>query len=270
MRLAGKTAIVVGGGQTPGATIGNGRATVLRFAQEGARIAVLDKNLDSAQETVDMIAAQDSSAGAALESFALPVDVNDESSVEDSLSEAIERLGELDILHNNVGIGGGDGPPVHIRTKSWDRIFETNTRSIMLTCRTVLPHMRERRSGVITNISSIAAIADASYITAYKTSKAAVNAYTQALASSNAKYNIRANVIMPGLMETPMAIEGSVAAGQDRERVIATRNAAVPLGGRMGSAWDIANAALYLASDEAQFVTGVLLPVDGGQSVKVG
>ena len=270
MRLTGKTAIVVGGGQTPGETIGNGRATALRFAQEGARIAVLDKNLASAQETVEMIAALDLPAGPVHESFALEVDVTDEESVNTALVESISGLGEVDILHNNVGIGGGDGPPVHLRTDAWDRIFETNTRSIMFTCRAVLPHMRKKRSGVITNISSIAAIADAAYITAYKTSKAAVNAFTQALASSNAKYNIRANVIMPGLMETPMAIEGSVAAGQEREKVIATRNAAVPLGNRMGSAWDIANAALYLASDEAAFVTGVLLPVDGGQSVKVG
>ena len=152
----------------------------------------------------------------------------------------------------------------------WDRIFSTNTTSVMLMCKAVLPHMRARNRGVITNISSVAAIAAATNITAYKVSKAALNAYTQALAMSNAKYGIRANVIMPGLMETPMAIEGYVATGQPREEVVARRNAAVPLRAQMGSAWDVANAALFLASDEAKFITGVLLPVDGGQSAKVG
>jgi NAD(P)-dependent dehydrogenase (short-subunit alcohol dehydrogenase family) len=140
----------------------------------------------------------------------------------------------------------------------------------MFVCKAVLPHMRERQAGVITNISSVAAVAAASNITAYKASKAALNAYTQALAMSNAKYGIRANVIMPGLMETPMAIEGYVAAGQPRQEVIARRDAAVPLRAKMGSAWDVANAALFLASDEAGFITGVALPVDGGQSAKVG
>ncbi len=106
---------------------------------------------------------------------------------------------------------------------------------------------------------------------AYKTSKAGVNALTHSLAMGNAKYGIRVNAILPGLMETPMAIEGIVASrGIDRETVIAERNAQVPLGRKMGSAWDVAYAALYLASDESRFVTGVLLPVDGGQSARVG
>ena len=129
--------------------------------------------------------------------------------------------------------------------------------------------MREQRAGVITNISSIAAVCSVG-IVAYKTSKAAVNAYTQSLALGNAEYNIRANVIMPGLMNTPMAIEGNVAAGRDRERVIAQRNAQVPLGHMMGTGWDVANAALFLASDEARFITGVCLAVDGGQSARIG
>ena len=107
-------------------------------------------------------------------------------------------------------------------------------------------------------------------LVAYKSSKAALNAYTHALATANARYGIRANVIMPGLMETPMAIEGNVAAGADRETLIAQRNARVPLGGKMGTAWDVANAALFLASDEAGFITGVALPVDGGQSAQIG
>jgi NAD(P)-dependent dehydrogenase (short-subunit alcohol dehydrogenase family) len=263
-RLAGKKAIVVGGGQTPGATVGNGRATALRFAQEGARIAVLDRRLESAEETVAMIAEEGGS------SFALACDVTVEQEVNAALAEAVAELGGVDILHNNVGIGAGDATPSFLTEEVWDRIFATNAKSIMFTCKAVLPFMREQGSGVIINISSVAAVASASNLTAYKASKAAVNAYTQALAMSNAKYGIRANVIMPGLMNTPMAIEGNVAAGQQREEVIARRDAAVPLGKKMGSAWDVANAALFLASDEAQFITGVALPVDGGQSAKIG
>lgn len=263
-RLAGKVAVVTGGGQTPGSTLGNGRATALRFAQEGARVAVLDKRLDSAEETVTLIKEQGG------EARAYGVDVTDETACSNCIASVLRDFMQIDVLHNNVGIGAGDASPGRIDAQVWDKIFATNTKSVMLMCKAVLPHMRERQSGVITNISSVAAIAAATNITAYKASKAALNAYTQALAMSNAKYGIRANVIMPGLIETPMAIEGYVNAGQDREAVVARRNAAVPLRNKMGTAWDVANAALYLASDEAQFVTGVLLPVDGGQSIKIG
>lgn len=263
-RLAGKTAAVVGGGQTPGATMGNGRATALRFAQEGARVAVLDKRLESAQETVGLIEAEGGRAQA------YQLDVTDEAQCAACVAQIVSDFGRLDILHNNVGIGAGDAGPGRISEAVWDKIFDTNVKSVMFMCKAVLPHMREREAGVITNISSVAAVAAASNITAYKASKAALNAYTQALAMSNARFGIRANAIMPGLMETPMAIEGYVAAGQDRDEVVARRNAAVPLRAKMGSAWDVANAALFLASDEAGFITGVALPVDGGQSAKVG
>ncbi len=263
-RLEGKVCVVVGGGQTPGETIGNGRATALRFAQEGASVVVLDRRLASAEETVAMIASEGGDAQA------LELDVRDEAACQQVVETVVGERGKIDVLHNNVGIGGGDAPPHLIDADAWDRILNTNVKAIMFMCKAVVPQMRKQGSGVITNISSIAAIASAAYITAYKTSKAALNAYTQALASNNAKYGIRANVIMPGLMNTPMAIEGTVAAGQDREKVIATRDAAVPLGRKMGSAWDIANAALFLASDEARFITGIALPVDGGQSAQVG
>ena len=262
-RLDGLVAAVVGGGQTPGATLGNGRATALRFAQEGAMVVVLDRRLDSAEETVTMIEAEGGRGKA------LQLDVTSEGQCAACIAKVISEFGVLDILHNNVGIGTGDAGPGRISEEVWDRIFDTNTKSVMFMCKAVLPHMRERKTGVITNISSVAAIAAASNITAYKSSKAALNAYTQALAMSNARFGIRANVIMPGLIETPMAIEGYVAAGQDREDVISRRNAAVPLG-KMGTAWDVANAALFLASAEAGFITGVALPVDGGQSAKVG
>ena len=134
----------------------------------------------------------------------------------------------------------------------------------MIPCKHVVPVMREQRGGTIVTISSIAAIC-ATPTVAYKTSKAGLNAYNQTLAMSNAKYGIRANVIMPGLMETPMAVEGlAEALSIDKQVLIRKRNPQVPLGGKMGTAWDVAYAALFLASDEARFITGVMLPVDGG------
>ena len=262
-RLEDKIAIVVGGGQTPGDTIGNGRATALRFAQEGASVLVVDKRMDSADETVAMIERE----GGRASSYA--ADVTVEQACQSILSTCVERYGRIDVLHNNVGIGAGDSGPTKMRIEVWDNIFDTNLKSIMMICKHALPIMREQGSGAITNISSVAAVC-AVGIVAYKTSKAALNAFTHALATGNARYGIRANVIMPGLMNTPMAIEGNVALGNDRDEVIARRDARVPLGAKMGTGWDVANAALFLASDEAGFITGVCLPVDGGQAAKIG
>lgn len=262
-RLADKIAIVVGAGQTPGMTIGNGRATALRFAQEGARLLLVDRRLDSAQETQRMIEAEGGQA------VSIAADVTQDAECAAFVKACVSHYGRIDILHNNVGIGSGDAGPTQVTEAAWDRIYDTNVKSVMLICRHVLPLMRTQRAGVIINISSIAAVCSVGII-AYKTSKAALNAFTQSLAIGNARYGIRANVIMPGLMNTPMAIEGYVAAGRDRDRLIEERNAQVPLGGQMGSGWDVANAALFLASDEARFVTGVCLPVDGGQSARIG
>jgi NAD(P)-dependent dehydrogenase (short-subunit alcohol dehydrogenase family) len=262
-RLAGKVAIVVGAGQTPGATIGNGRATALRFAQEGARLFLVDRRLESAQETLELV----QEAGA--EGVAHQADVTSEADCAALMDACVARFERIDILHNNVGIGAGDRGPANMTEAVWDRIHTTNLKSVMFTCKHALPVMRQQRAGVILNISSVAAVCSVG-IVAYKTSKAAVNAFTQSLAIGNADYNIRANVIMPGLMNTPMAIEGYVAAGRDRAELIAQRNAMVPLGHQMGTGWDVANAALFLASDEARFITGVCLAVDGGQSARIG
>ena len=262
-RLSDKVAVVVGGGQTPGATIGNGRATALRFAEEGARVLVVDRRADSAQETLDQIR----EAGG--DGSVFEADITNEADCAELVATCLDRYGRIDVLHNNVGIGAGDSGPTKMTEAVWDRINDTNVKGVMLICKHALPAMREQGAGVITNISSIAAICSVG-IVAYKTSKAALNAYTQALATGNARYGIRANVIMPGLMNTPMAIEGYVAAGQDRTALIERRDSQVPLGAKMGSGWDVANAALFLASDEARFITGVCLPVDGGQSAMVG
>jgi NAD(P)-dependent dehydrogenase (short-subunit alcohol dehydrogenase family) len=261
-RLAGKIALVLGAGQTPGDTIGNGRATAVLFAREGARVVAVDRRMPAAEETVAQI------RGEGGEATAVEADATREA--EALISLCVTRHGRIDVLHNNVGIGGGDAGPAHVTEEDWDRILAVNLKSVVFPCKHVLPVMRAQQGGSIINVSSIAAVCSTG-IVAYKTSKAGINAYTQSLAVGNAKYGIRANVIMPGLIDTPMAIEGiSKATGMPKPELIRQRDAQVPLGGRMGTAWDVAYAALYLASDEARFVTGVALPVDGGQSARIG
>jgi NAD(P)-dependent dehydrogenase (short-subunit alcohol dehydrogenase family) len=264
MRLKDKVAIVVGAGQTPGDTIGNGRATAILFAREGARVVLVDANVESARETQALIEAENGT------SIIVQADVTKQQDCANFVEETLRSFGCIDILHNNVGIGGGDDEILSLTEESWDRIMSVNLKGMFLSCRSALPVMREQRSGSIINISSIAAICSAG-IVAYKTSKAGVNALTHQIALENAKYNIRANAIMPGLMNTPMAIEGiSRARGIPKSELIRERDSRVPLGGKMGTAWDVAYAALFLGSDEARFITGVVLPVDGGQSARIG
>lgn len=263
-RLADKVAVVMGGGQTPGETIGNGRATAVLFAREGARVVVVDRQLAAAEETVAQILDEGGAASA------VEADATREVDCASLFARCDEQHGRVDILHNNVGIGGGDAGPAHVDLDAWDHILHVNLKSVIVPCKHVLPLMRRQGGGSIVNISSIAAVC-ATPIVAYKASKAGVNAYTQSLAIGNAKFGIRANVIMPGLMNTPMAIEGlSAALGVEKQKLIAMRDAQVPLGGKMGTAWDVAYAALFLASDESRFITGVALPVDGGQSARIG
>ncbi len=264
MRLKDKVAIVTGAGQTPGDTIGNGRATALLFAREGARVMLVDRRADSARETEAMIAAE----GGTTSMF--EADVTREDDCRAIAAACLERFGRIDILHNNVGIGRGDGGATHLDVEVWKKIIDVNLTAMFLTCKHVLPQMHEQGWGCIINISSLASIAAAPML-AYKVSKAGVNALTQQIAIANASHGIRCNAILPGLMNTPMAIEGFVeATGVAKDDLIRARDAMVPLRGKQGTAWDVAYAALFLASDEAQFITGVLLPVDGGQSVKVG
>lgn len=262
-RVANKIVIVAGAGQTPGQTTGNGRACALRYAQEGASVLCVDLDEASAGETASLIIA----AGGQAQS--MQANVTSEDDCERMVNAALSAYGRVDILHNNVGIGSGDAGPTRIEEATWDLIMATNLKGAVFATKHVLPSMRKHQSGVILNISSVAAVC-ATGLTAYKASKAALNAYTHTVAMSNAKYGIRANVIMPGLMNTPMAIESYVAGGAERDQVVETRNRAVPLAGGMGDASDVANAALFLASDEARFVTGIELPVDGGQSARIG
>jgi len=263
-RLQGKVAIVTGAGQTPGDTIGNGRATALLFAREGACVVIVDRDESSARETHAKILTEGGQAAVSI------ADVSLLDGCRAMTDTCLEQFGRIDVLHNNVGIGAGDSGPVHLREEDWDRIHTVNLKSMFLTCKCVLPVMRRQGRGVILNVSSIASICSVGML-AYKTSKAGVNALTHSLAVGNAEYGIRVNAILPGLMNTPMAIEGNVRTlGRSKEEVIRARDAQVPLGHKMGSAWDVAYAALFLASDEAKFITGVMLPVDGGQSARIG
>ena len=264
-RVANKVAIVVGGGQTPGDTIGNGRATALLLAREGARVVVADRILASAEDTVKMI--RDNGG----EATALQVDVTQEETVKQLIADTVQRYGTVDILHNNVGasIALGDAPADRMTVEAFDLSFAVNFKSAWLAAKHALPIMRER-GGSIVNISSLAAL-EAYPLVGYKTMKAALLALTQNLAAANARYRVRVNAILPGLMNTPMAIEARVGLGVlSREQVIAARDRRVPLGHHMGSAWDVAYAALFLHSDEAKFISGALLPVDGAASASFG
>ena len=262
MLLEDKVAIVVGGGQTPGETIGNGRATAIQFAREGAYVVVADRDLTSAAETVAMINEEGG------EALTCQADVRNEPEIEAMVKTAIAQWGKVDILHNNVGVSlaGHDARIEDMTPDSYNLLVEINLRAMVLSTKHVLPHMRGAGSGVIINISSMAA-RKAYPLVGYKTTKAAVIALTEQTAALNARYGIRANVILPGLMNTPMAVESRVSARKSREEVIAERDAQVPLGRKMGTAWDVAHAAAFLASDRAGFITGVALPVDGGSSV---
>ena len=262
-RLAGKVAVVVGGGQTPGETIGNGRATALLFAREGAQVLVVDRDLERAEATVEEIGGQGG------EAVAHRADVAADDGPASVVAAATDAFGRIDVLHNNVGIGAGDAPPHKLADEAFDRIMDVNLRATWRMCREAVPALREAQ-GCIVNVSSLAAIAAAGSLTAYKLSKAGVNALTQNLALTNAKYGVRANAVAPGFIDTPMGVDAPAELlGLERADCAKVRADHVPLG-RQGTAWDVAHAALFLASDEARFVTGVVLAVDGGQRALVG
>lgn len=263
-RLKDKVTIVIGAGQQSGDTIGNGRAISILFAREGAKVMLVDQNIDSALETKLMIDKEGK------ESFTFKANVIKEDDCRQIAKKCVDVYGRIDILVNNVGIGEGDRSVVNLSEEVWDKIFNTNLKGMFFVCKYVLPVMEKEGSGSVINISSIASIC-ATPLVAYKISKSGVNSLTHQLAMKYAKKGIRINAIMPGYLNTPMAIEGiSRARGINKDELIKERNSMVPLKGGMGDAWDTAYAALFLASDEAKFITSVLLPVDGGQSSRIG
>jgi NAD(P)-dependent dehydrogenase (short-subunit alcohol dehydrogenase family) len=260
-RLKGRTALVFGAGSS-GPGWGNGKAAAAAYAREGARVACIDLVQEAAEETAPII------AGEGGEAIAVGADVTDTGSVVSAVTQVVERLGGISILHNNVGVTHMGGP-VELSEEQFEASLKLNIGPVYRTAKAVIPHMLRQGGGAIINISSLAAIRWTGYpYFAYYATKAAVNQATVALAMQYARQGIRANCIMPGLIDTPLIYRQISGQYASVEEMVAARNAAVPVG-RMGTAWDIANAAVFLASDDAQFITGICLPVDGGQSCAV-
>jgi len=255
-RLQDKVAIVFGAGSV-GPGWGNGKATATLFAREGAHVVCVDFNPDAAKETVEIIAGEGCSASAAI------CDVTRSDQVKQVVADVVATHNRIDVLHNNVGYATMGGP-VELSEEEWHKTIDLNITGCFITCKHVLPHMLARNSGAIVNVSSIAAIRWTGYpYAAYYAAKAAVNNFTMGLALQYAKHGIRANAVMPGLMNTPLIHQQISGQYKDAGDMVRARDAACPMG-HMGTAWDVARAALFLASDEAAYITGVSLPVDGG------
>ena len=236
---------------------GNGKATAVAYAQEGARVIAVDRDLAAAEQTRAVIAELGGQCRA------LAADVTSADDIAQVVAATLDAHGRIDVLHNNVGttIMGG---PVELSEAQWDTVLDVNLRGAFLTCKHVLPAMLRQGKGAIVNISSIAAIRYTGYpYSAYYAAKAGLNQFTVGLALQYARQGIRANAIMPGLMNTPLIYQQIGGQYADTAAMVKARDEACPMG-RMGTAWDIAAAAVFLASDEAQYVTGVCLPVDGG------
>ncbi len=275
-RLQGRVAMVVGAGSS-GPGWGNGKAAAALFAREGARVFCIDINAEAAEETAGIIRDEGG------EAIAARADVSQDDQVAAAVAACLEAYGRIDVLENNVGILKVGGP-VETSEADWRRVIDVNLTSMFLTCKHVIPVMlrqfeaslkesddpRAARGGAIVNISSIAGIRDTGvpYIS-YNTSKGAVIPFTRSIALQYARQGIRANAVLPGLMNTPMIVEPlkDSYAGGDVEQMIAIRDAQCPMG-YMGDAWDVAQAALFLASDEARYITGAELVVDGGLTGK--
>lgn len=252
------------------------------FAREGAKLVIADRDEEALQDTAAQIKTEFGS-----EVVCHAADVSRESDCKALVAAGVDAFGRIDVLHNNVGIAAGDKAAADIDAEVYARIMSVNAGGALWLTKHVLPVMRKQQSGVILQVSSIG-----SMLTlpqgggggmAYKMAKAAMNNLVQNVAIENAKFGIRCNAILPGLMETPMSVERrtavmakaeGVSEEEARDKVRESRNRQVPLAvnGRhtMGSGWDTANAAVFLASEEAKFISGVLLCVDGAQSVSLG
>ena len=260
MRLQSKTAIIVGGGQSPGKTVGTGRAAAITFAREGARVLVVDADAGSAEETKAMI---DDEGGVAC---VCQADITQLDQCHAFAQACVKEFGRIDILHNNAGLMQGDDDITNLDEETWDRIHAVNVKGMFFSCKAVVPHMYKQKSGVITNISSTAGVWSGDPYIAYNTSKAGVNGLTTALVIDCARHGVRVNAIMPGMIDTPFGVDSTAATkGLDRDDLVKRRERNIPLNNKLGDAWDVANVAVFLASDEARFVTGAIIPVDGGQ-----
>jgi NAD(P)-dependent dehydrogenase (short-subunit alcohol dehydrogenase family) len=265
--LKGKVAIVTGAGSVPGARdrapVGNGRAAAVVYAREGASVVAVDIDLGSAEETKGMIRKE----GGVCSIF--QGDVSSSQDCGSMAEECLRTYGRIDILHNNVGvIQRKPGGILEADEEDWDRVMNTNVKSIFNTCRAVVPAMIKQREGCIVNISSVAGVKhNAPPFFIYSVSKAAVNKLTQCLAFELADKGIRVNCILPGMMDTPTIYkELTKLYDGDIERMRKDRNDRIPMK-LMGDPWDIAYASLFLVSSQAKYITGQVLGVDGGAAL---
>jgi NAD(P)-dependent dehydrogenase (short-subunit alcohol dehydrogenase family) len=260
-RLENRVALVFGAGSS-GPGWGNGKAAAVLYGREGARVVAIDRDRGAAEETAGVLAAEGN------EAVALAADVTRSADIAAVTQEAMKRYGRIDILHNNVGITEM-GDPIEASEESWDRVMAVNLKSVFLACKHVLPVMKAQRRGAIVNISSLAAVTVNAYpYFSYYASKSGLNHLTRALAVRYAPFGIRANAIMPGVMDTPLIYQQIAGQYADKEAMVQARNAMSPMG-FMGDAFDVARAALFLASDDARYITGVCLAVDGGLGCKI-
>jgi NAD(P)-dependent dehydrogenase (short-subunit alcohol dehydrogenase family) len=256
-RLKDKIAIVTGAG-TSGPGMGNGKAAALLFAREGATVVAVDLDQQAAAQTAKEIEAENGRA------IAVAGDVSNSADVRRIVGTAVERCGRIDVLHNNVGIEI-PGDPVSTTEEDWDRVHAVNLKSVFLFGKHVIPHMQRQGGGAIVNVSSVASIrwSPVPYFS-YHTSKAALNHLTRVVARQYAADKIRCNAILLGMMDTPhVRTYYGERSAEEVEQVMRLRDSYCPMG-HMGNAWDAAHAALFLASEEARYITGVLLVVDGG------
>jgi NAD(P)-dependent dehydrogenase (short-subunit alcohol dehydrogenase family) len=260
-RLQGKVVLVVGAGSS-GADISNGAACAMLFAREGAKVVCVDRSLAAAQDTVARIDAE----GLQGVAHAFEADVRDAARIQALVDDTLQRHGRIDVLHHNVGIEEF-GELTQVQEDSWDRVHAINLKGPMLTARAVVPHMITQGGGSIVNISSIASRKwSPMQFLSYSTSKAALNHMTRVVARQYAPHHVRCNVILPGLIDTPHAANLTDGDDAAKQRARDARHARCPMG-HQGTPWDVAHAALFLASDESKYVTGIELVVDGGLSL---
>jgi NAD(P)-dependent dehydrogenase (short-subunit alcohol dehydrogenase family) len=257
-RFQGKVVAVFGAGSS-GDGWSNGKAPAVLYARQGARVFAIDVRAEAAAETDGIIRGEGGICVAA------QADVSKSQDIQRTVDDILAKWGRIDVLHNNVGITQMDDP-VSASEEGWHRVMDVNLTSVFLTCKYVLPHMMSQKSGAIINISSTASLQINQHpYFSYYASKSGVNHLTRALAVHYAPHGIRANAVLPGVMDTPLIYQQIAGQYRDTEEMIRSRNAASPMG-HMGTAWDVAHAALFLASEEAKYITGVCLPVDGGKS----
>ena len=263
-RLDGKVALVVGAGSVAEGW-SNGKATSVLFAREGARVFAVDINPAAAEDTVAAIRDEGG------EAVAHVADATDSAQVQAMITACRDAFGRIDILHNNVG-GSIPGGPTEIIEADWDANIAYNLTSVYLTCKYVLPVMEAQGGGAIVNVSSVAGMRFLDRpLASYQASKAGMVQFSKALGVEYAPKGIRCNCVVPGLMDTPLVRHRLVDKDDPAkaEAVIARRHALSPMG-HMGDAWDVAYAALYLASDEARYVTATEIVVDGGLTAQAG